>query len=242
MSRGDVALRALEREAQGGDQGAEVRLLVARLRAGTLTIERVELAAYCGSEVAQEVLDPGVRFATPDGRSLTGALDFQAWLDHLSRRWADVGPVPDWVLVRAAVAAARVAAARAAMCPGWEGSWTASPNGACGCGHSYDAHVNRDKNPRLERALLAIEAVEAWLAAESTPERVRAVERAERRCGDAGPRMRFVSSLIHVLGPSIGVDYYFLDAVQDSAERAGEAPVRSAICSALTSWALETPA
>lgn len=95
----DERLRALQRRAeQTGDPLDAAAVLSERLRAGLLTMERLELAAYCGDEIAQEVIDPGLRFATPDGRALEGAYDFGAWVRNLSR-WGTP------VLLRAAWAA-----------------------------------------------------------------------------------------------------------------------------------------
>jgi hypothetical protein len=52
----DSQLRELERSARAGDPQAEERLLVARLRAGTLEHGRAELAAVCGSPIAIRAL------------------------------------------------------------------------------------------------------------------------------------------------------------------------------------------
>lgn len=85
---------------------------------------RLELAAYCGSEAARAALgDPPRGFPIPftikDPPTGMDRLAYRwhvldvrwglgRWVAGLSR-WSDVGPVPGWVLVRAAVAAARLA-------------------------------------------------------------------------------------------------------------------------------------
>lgn len=60
MTDGRVRLRERDRRA-GLDPGAEVRHLAERLRTGTLTRERLRLAAYCGNEAAGSVLGIVVR-------------------------------------------------------------------------------------------------------------------------------------------------------------------------------------
>jgi hypothetical protein len=49
----DAELRALEKRARTGDADARAKWLVARVRAGTLTRERLEAAAYAGDEGAR---------------------------------------------------------------------------------------------------------------------------------------------------------------------------------------------
>lgn len=55
--RGDARLRSLERAAAAGDVEAQARQLAERVRAGKLTRERLELAAYCGEVAAETALD-----------------------------------------------------------------------------------------------------------------------------------------------------------------------------------------
>ncbi len=55
----DEQRRALERGAARGEAEARVRALAARVRAGELPRERVELAAWCGDEVARAVAPVG---------------------------------------------------------------------------------------------------------------------------------------------------------------------------------------
>lgn len=87
----DRALRELERRARGGARDDEAAWLAARVRAGDLPRERVELAAWCGHAGARAVAGVG---ASDD-------LDLEAWLRGLSR-WRRAP-------ARAALAAARLA-------------------------------------------------------------------------------------------------------------------------------------
>ncbi len=87
----DRALRELERRARGGTREDEAAWLAARVRAGDLPRERVELAAWCGHEGARAVAGVG---AADD-------LDLEGWLRGLSR-WRRAP-------ARAALAAARLA-------------------------------------------------------------------------------------------------------------------------------------
>lgn len=50
----DARLRNLERAALRGDVDAQTALLVARVRAGTISEDRVRLAAYLGDDIASE--------------------------------------------------------------------------------------------------------------------------------------------------------------------------------------------
>ena len=53
----DARTRELERLAAEGDRAAEAELLVARLRAGTIARERIELLAFCGHPVAEQMAE-----------------------------------------------------------------------------------------------------------------------------------------------------------------------------------------
>lgn len=88
----DRALRELERRARGGTQEDEAAWLAARLRAGELPRERVELAAWCGHA--------GARALTGGGDAADG-LGLDDWLRGLTR-WRRAP-------ARAALAAARLA-------------------------------------------------------------------------------------------------------------------------------------
>lgn len=93
--RGDERLRAAERRAlASGSVADEAALLTERLRAGSLTRERLELAAYCGHEAARVAVDPVTGCFGPRGERLWGALALEPWVRGLSR-W---GPedLRDW--------------------------------------------------------------------------------------------------------------------------------------------------
>lgn len=56
----DPSIRDLERLVAHGDPTAGSALLAARLRAGTLSLAGLELAAYLGDDAARAVLGPSV--------------------------------------------------------------------------------------------------------------------------------------------------------------------------------------
>lgn len=124
----DERLRQLER---GGERA---RVLVERLRAGTLTIERLELAAYCGDHDARQVAATG----EPEE-------DFHEFAHGLERWGVDVRR-------RAALAVAR------RIVGSWEEERLARARRAV---RAFEGAITLDatKYPRL-----AIEAGEAWLA------------------------------------------------------------------------------
>ncbi len=88
----DRALRELERRASSGSRDDEAAWLAARVRAGALPRERLELAAWCGHGPARAVLG---------GSTVADGLDLDDWLRGLSR-WRRAP-------ARAALAAARLA-------------------------------------------------------------------------------------------------------------------------------------
>ncbi len=103
----DLRLRQLEREAHADPQ-VEVMLLRVRMRGGDISRERVELAAYCGSSVAQRALGnewPPAPVAWWDPKSCY-------WLSGL-KQWGNAAQI------RAAVAAGWVALE----------AWEAEPRG-----------------------------------------------------------------------------------------------------------------
>lgn len=261
----DHRSRLLERAArQGLDPASEAAHLAARLRAGTLTLERLELAAYCGSEAARGALGlgaagedcrdcggtgnehhaccdpeccpegPGDECGTCVGRGVVAPEPpaLAAWLSGLSR-WADVGPVPGWVLVRASVAAARVALpkymadahglginAHGRLYEIDPGEWTSR------------AALNEAMLPVVLAPLRAIEAAEAWLddPTEEHREACRAVP-------FSAPS--FAAHAAHLVGFGYPhEDVHIRACVEDAARLAGETPVRAAICASLTEWAL----
>lgn len=248
----DELLRAAERAARAGGPADEARHLVARLRAGDLTRERLELAAYAGHEAARACLVAGppdkrtasgaptactaclaqgvwanYTFDTPGGwhclRHATEHPDLALWLAGLSR-W-------DGALVRAAVAAGWVALMAWRPCPGGGRDFFALDS-LCECGYGFDAHRNPDKNPRLARARRALEAAEAWIACPCKEHQ----SAWELRRLDVGVDMAmrwvpwFVAAGAH--------PEYARASIADAARLAGDAPVRAAIQAALIRWAL----
>lgn len=130
-----TAGRALAADPSPEAQGALIR---ERLRAGDLSQERVELAAYCGHEGARFAIDPECGAFGLHNEWLTGALDLLAWLRGLSR-W-------EGAQVRAAMAAARVALEVAAERA------------------KFDGRPIERIHAELRAAGRAIEAAEAWAA------------------------------------------------------------------------------
>lgn len=110
----DHRLRSLERDLATGDPGARARLLRERLRAGTLELERAQLAAWLGDPDAREALGPGgyEAFAAPlrevtrrvvgDLQTESASVSLAIWVAALERWGAPA-------CVRAAIAAARLA-------------------------------------------------------------------------------------------------------------------------------------
>jgi hypothetical protein len=251
----DARLREMERRASTGSVEDKARVLTERLRAGTLTRERLELAAYCGDPVAWLVAPPsrvkapakqpedrceacddlGAQTVMVDGAQ---SLDpcpctdpqnwrFGLWLSGLSR-WGGLNGGP---FVRAAVAAAREAFASALPCPGGGASWAPDPRGACLCGYSYDAHRNPDKNPRLMLIGDAIAAAEAWIACPCEPCEVAWLEASTAVNDDMGEAAAWAPAAaltVHGHTRRIGI----------AARLAGEVPVRDAICASLSVWAM----
>jgi hypothetical protein len=141
----DVRLRDAERRALSGSVEDQARALTERLRAGTLTRERLGLAAYVGHEPARVALTGDARngwapyrISTVFGRErgydsdtyqwhVLDAQPFGEWLRDLRARVNEVdssdgaarGGITGWALFRAAVAAARLAL------PSWEAGPTA---------------------------------------------------------------------------------------------------------------------
>lgn len=112
MSR-DHTLRSLARRADSGDLDSQARSLLERVRAGTLTRERLELAAYCGHEGARAALGPFLLWPEcacgrpGDERACVGCgplATLDAFVGGLDWRWRTD------VLVRACLAAAVPAA------------------------------------------------------------------------------------------------------------------------------------
>jgi hypothetical protein len=106
----DLRLREAQRRASTGGVADEAALIVERLRVGTLTRERLELAAFCGHAAAQAALGWPGDGQVWSARGWRGNYegDFGGWVRDLTT-WVDAGPVPGWVLVYAASTAAEAA-------------------------------------------------------------------------------------------------------------------------------------
>lgn len=233
----DQRLRRLERDAAASPSPeSEAALLRERLRAGTLSLERLELAAYCGHEAALDVVGrtcdrihpgcphgdlclccgchEGVPLGVDDcwrGKRMHVLVsDFAAGLS----RW---GPA---VQVRAAVAAARAALA-------WRSAdldlWPDSPGFLWG-------PANR-----------AVEAAERWLQNPTADMLPQNLPREFPLLTNAGDTRCFFQLLCCLPSAQHGWNTEAngaLEAVRESAALAGELAVRSAIQSALITWAL----
>lgn len=245
----DQRLRRLEREvAASPSLESEAALLRERLRAGTLSPERLELAAYCGhvgarvvalgahNPAAHEIPNGKAWLAvapfdtvdlTPDsvGRlpsPLPLVFDLPRWVRGLSR-W---GPT---VQVRAAVAAARAALPIEHPCFG-------------GPVHVHDATGGDHYGGDCDLALFAIEGAEKWLE-DPTPKNLLVWRNAWFACEwEQAQWLPWVSSADYPQpsGPPTVADQ--ASHIIRAGSLAGDAPVRAAIQSALIAWALGNPA
>lgn len=154
-----------------------------------------------------------------------------SWLSGLSR-WADVGPAPGWVLVVAAMAAARVA-------------WPKHLEREHGLGLDEQGRLYElDPGDWISRASLndgmqavvlaplsAIGATAAWVAC---PCREHADAWAVAFTRPPLDRLAWVP----MCEPNRTCSATREGEIRAAAQLAGEAPVRTAICQALSSWAL----
>lgn len=142
---------------------------------------------------------------------------FADWLHGLSR-FADLGPVPGWILVRAACAAARVA-------------------------HDSSVPLGLSRQGGRQEwwdALRAIEAAEAWVICPCLPH--------ARACVVVlcGLPWLYLTSMIGIAqqgrdirpGRPGGRPIDFSSLMEQCAFMSGEAPIRASIQSSLISWAL----
>lgn len=230
----DARLRSLERAAASGDVEAQARQLAERVRAGTLTRERLELAAYCGDAAAREALGgAGLVLTGKDGAGRPVDLFEAGPSVHRVHFWPWVEGLERWrrlhAPVMAAVAAARLAATREergqhyADCPD---SWTPRDRACPACVAAIDSRARR-----------AVEAAEAWCA---FPCERYATEWANRSHNDRG----FLAPKWLPCPPDTGLacatqsSYY--EAIRTAIEfcAKGIPPVREAICARLIAWAL----
>ena len=234
----DQRLRRLEREvAASPSPEAEAALLRERLRAGTLSLERLELAAYCGHEGAR-LLTPAREWSeamrkglvTPPGVLLVPD-QLDDWVSGLSR-W---GPS---VLHLASVAAAKVALVE----EGRRRGITCMCGGSIyGCdGHTFthmcDYHGVECSCPVEPSQWLteAVSAAEKWLGM--------GLHVSDHAGYETQGSYDEAWSRAHRMAPWLPAPWASDGARQTeiagSAALAGEAPVREAIQSDLISWAL----
>ena len=181
---------------------------------------RVEFAAYCGDRAAHSALgrgqimdDAGYGNLRPSDLGPGEGIPFNDWVRGLSR-WADVGPVPEWVLVLAVRAASGTLHA-AASPPDW---LVEDALNAC------DLWLER---PTRANAMAWGRAACAWSGRAG-----RWGAGADRRYGVCVP----FPGTIEQPDPRSSLDWD--TRIRDGARLVGEAPVRSAICSSLVRWAL----
>jgi len=216
----DATTRALARQAATGDHNAAVALLRHRMRAGELDRAAVELAAYCGDEVAREVVGKQpwtvLHQFTPD-RDFWKFMDsfrekdFARWLSGLSR-WPGAE-------VRAAVAAGWCALEVWEHSMGWRyiAGYGWEPFGGPTLCAGYEA-----RRPR--RALTLAQAY-----ADDPTEANR----------EAWESLRDITLPLWVpMASDIEDSQESLVGIDAAANLAGKATVREAICEALIEWVL----
>jgi hypothetical protein len=231
----DAHLQDLRRRAGAtGNVQDQAALLRARVRAGELGQDLLELAAFCGDEGARLVVDPGHQVGTyfhlpptpdrPHGIHGDG-VRFDEFVSDISR-WADV---PGWVVVRAAVAAARVAL-RAEFDRGVRIEVTGEQLASAWNILTPEARP-RYMTADLRRAAAALEAAEAWLACPCEKHEEAWIV-ASHHPGTDVPNVPGWLPCGHARkGGTVLV----------AAQYAGEAAVRAAICDALVAYALGAP-
>lgn len=230
----DLRMRSLSRLSASGDLHAQARQLLERVRSGSLSRERLELAAYCGHVEAREALGgAGLVVTGKDGNGLPVDLFEAGPSVHRVHFWPWIEGLERWRMLHApvvaAVAAARFAAQRAERgqhyidCPD---PGVARDHACPLCVASIDARPRR-----------AVEAAEAWCA---LPCERYHVEWANRSHNDRG----FLAPKWLPCPPDTGLacatqsSYY--EAIRAAIEFCGQGipPVREAACSALVSWSL----
>lgn len=212
----DANLRALERAALA-DPAQRAAWLSARMRAGELPRERVELAAYCGDEAALPLLSAkeAARLRYP-GPHMSGEVPFERWVRGLSR-WGHE------VMVRAGLAAAERAWCRWAV----EEAQRAE---------AARRHGKTEVFRRYRQTRSAMDAVRAWLDDPSEANR----QRVFFRSGSPGCVINVVMAVIGDQAPNSRTSR-ILKAVGGAAEATSESQVRQAMQRELIAWALGTP-
>lgn len=241
----DQRLQALSRAARL-DPAREPELLRERVRAGDLTPERLELAAYCGHEAARKAAGHG---CCPRHQALgrdpqEGALarllcsesplsvhdPLPAWVRGLSRWGAETQ-------VRAAVAACEAAwgewkGSRYCLCMGSNINppWRLCPN----CGGTGD----HDPRPRY-----ALHAARGWLVCPCEGHRIACREIHDGDVGRTSGPWRFLLSLVCVVADPRRYVPGWAEADLDRAVTMAVSlttteAVRTAICRDVSTWAL----
>lgn len=229
----DADLRALERRARAtGHVEDQAALLRVRVRSGDLAQERLELAAYCGDKAA--ILAAGGPCCHFHARSTLEA----PCVDNPPTLGSLVGGLSRWgpeVLVRAAVAAAKVAHEEdkrqsgcfICECECHRDEDPRAPALCETCGYMADVHALRGAEHWLddpgEASLAAWRAVTSntdtlplWAPVWTWPQGRTARTGTASRCPEEG--------------------------IRSAAHLAGEAPVRDAIRAALVAYVLGEPA
>jgi hypothetical protein len=237
----DVHLQDLRRRAgASGNVQDQAALLRARVRAGELAQELLELAAFCGSEAARLVVDPGHQVGTyfhlpptpdrPHGIHGDG-VRFDEFVNDLAR-WADACPTPGWMFVRAAVAAAKV---------GIEHTWA---EGVDFRSRARAAGVDlRERYAEKETILDAIKAAEAWLDDPhgNTLDRNARLPASSHGLNIRGPAYYVAEMLWQLRCGSMNGRQLLGYEAENDVRIAGEATVRTAIRDALVAYALGAP-
>ncbi len=212
----DLRMRSLSRLSASGDLHAQARQLLERVRSGSLSRERLELAAYCGDPAARGALAEGpptyghARGLGPGGCLPAGCCWACGWI-NLQYGMEGLGRWGETALVRASLAAAEVA--HRVPSSRWQG------------------------DPALDPALHAIVAARRWLAGpEQGTEAVwRIISRRDEGMPLWAPTI-WVRQLHTPHGePSWSRSAY--DAVTQARLTAGE-QVSDAIKASLVSWSL----
>lgn len=236
----DAEIRDAQRRAASGILQDEVRALSWRIRAAQLSMDKVELAAFCGSRAALAIVGD-------KHLSLWVPMPFESWVRVLLSKWGDSGPVPGWVSVMASISAARVAL------PEWEkGELTCR----CGsrardherAGHEFSHMCDGDTPSTCEcvgyrNPARVIYLADMWLS-EHPIHRESAIEAwrqawFEREWSDARWLPWVWSENGEPGGPPVVGDQ--TRNIVAAARIAGDEPVRKAICEKLISWALGYP-
>ncbi len=208
----DTRLRRAARAAESGDTEAAARLLLERVRAGRLSRDRLELAAYCGSEPARLALGLG----THDWKSDPALHADTATLDHFLRvvaRWGGV-----------AICLAATAAADAAYQADEPCSFSGCEGGECRA---------------CDFAWKALEAAWAWIARQTDETEDRFLTASASVHNETVPESHRYAWLPTGPWAYDPQHAHNREAPLHAARIAGEQPVREAIRAALTRWALD---